>query len=152
MQSLLASFGDIKDPRAGGGDSFCDRLNCSFTVYLLILFSVIVTTRVYVGDQVSCWCPSHFTDSHVEYTNKVSQSNYNSKTDVYVCDSMSRFRLFRANLLLRETKLLQNSHTLEYHPPQFLGKAPTFHYDLLLVICVDTTTMFIPNNVYGYHV
>ena len=98
MQSLLASFGDIKDPRAGGGDSFCDRLNCSFTVYLLILFSVIVTTRVYVGDQVSCWCPSHFTDSHVEYTNKVRQID--SKTDMFLCDSMSRFRLFCANLLV----------------------------------------------------
>ena len=41
-----------KDPRMGGGDSFCDRLNCTFTVFILALFSIIVTTRVYVGDQV----------------------------------------------------------------------------------------------------
>ncbi|KAK2168843.1 hypothetical protein NP493_1216g00043 [Ridgeia piscesae] len=76
MDKLFTAFGDMKDPRAGGGDSFCDRLNCSFTVYVLAIFSILVTTRVYVGDQVSCWCPSHFTDSHVEYTNKVRERTY----------------------------------------------------------------------------
>ena len=71
MDKLLSVFGDVNDPRAGGGDSFCDRLNCKFTVYVLILFSILITTRMYVGDQVSCWCPSHFTSSHRDYTNQV---------------------------------------------------------------------------------
>ncbi|KAK2168841.1 hypothetical protein NP493_1216g00035 [Ridgeia piscesae] len=72
MDKLFSTFGDIGDSRAGGGDSFCDRLNCKFTVFVLIIFSLLVTTRMYVGDQVSCWCPPHFTSSHRGYTNQVS--------------------------------------------------------------------------------
>ena len=71
MDQLFLAFGDVKRQRSGGTDSFCDRLNCTYTMYVLIAFSVIVTSRAYVGDQVSCWCPSHFTDSHIEYTNQV---------------------------------------------------------------------------------
>ena len=72
MDRLLGVFGDIGDPRVGGADSFCDRLNCRYTVYILAIFGIMVTTVFYVGAPVACWCPSHFTDSHVEYTNKVS--------------------------------------------------------------------------------
>ncbi|KAI0240156.1 hypothetical protein LSAT2_009149 [Lamellibrachia satsuma] len=70
MDQLLATIADIRDSRVGGGDCFCDRLNCKYTVYLMVAFSLLVTTRRYVGDQVSCWCPSHFTDSHRQYANQ----------------------------------------------------------------------------------
>lgn len=73
MDQLLATIADIRDSRVGGGDCFCDRLNCKYTVYLMVAFSLLVTTRRYVGDQVSCWCPSHFTDSHRQYANQVSE-------------------------------------------------------------------------------
>lgn len=73
MDQFLATIADIRDSRVGGGDCFCDRLNCKYTVYLMVVFSLLVTTRRYVGDQVSCWCPSHFTDSHRQYANQVSR-------------------------------------------------------------------------------
>ena len=31
----------------------------------------ITCTKQYVGEPISCWCPAHFTDSHVEFTNSV---------------------------------------------------------------------------------
>ena len=71
MERLTALIADISDPRVGGGDNFFDRLSCRFTVYLLVIFALLVTTRHYVGEPIGCWCPSHFTTSHVDYTNKV---------------------------------------------------------------------------------
>ncbi|ELU16068.1 hypothetical protein CAPTEDRAFT_199860, partial [Capitella teleta] len=58
------------DPRAGGADSFSDRLSCNYTVVTILIAVALVTTRVYVGEPVSCWCPAFFTDSHIDYTNK----------------------------------------------------------------------------------
>ena len=75
MDRLLFMFGDLSDPRLGGGDSYCDRLNCQWTVFVLLLFAILITTNMYVfGEPVSCWCPAHFENSHVDYTNKVSDS------------------------------------------------------------------------------
>ena len=75
MDRLFSVFGDVNDNR-GAGDSFCDRLNSKFTVYVLVLCGLLITTRHYVGDQVSCWCPSHFTGSHRDYTNQVGTGGF----------------------------------------------------------------------------
>ncbi len=40
------SIADYSDPRVGGGDSFCDRLNNRYTVYVLVIFSALITTKV----------------------------------------------------------------------------------------------------------
>jgi hypothetical protein len=75
MDRLYGVFFDGGDPRLGGADSFSDRLNCNYTVATILLCVVLVTTKVYVSEPVSCWCPSHFTDSHRDYTNKVNIMN-----------------------------------------------------------------------------
>lgn len=73
MDRLFVFFGNNgQDPRAGGGDSWVDRLNCQYTVFILLIFSLLVTTKHFVGEPIACWAPSHFTDSHVEFTNKVT--------------------------------------------------------------------------------
>ena len=54
---LCSIFSDFSDARIGGGDSFCDRLNCRFTVYILVIFALLITTKHYVGDPIGCWCP-----------------------------------------------------------------------------------------------
>lgn len=71
MDKFFTFIGDFKDPRVGGADSFCDRLSCRFTVFVLVVFATLVTARHYVGEPISCWCPPHFTSSHVDFTNKV---------------------------------------------------------------------------------
>ena len=70
MDTLLSAIVNVGDS-PGSCDTFCDRLNCVYTVFLLAVFAFVVTTANYVGAQVSCWCPSHFTDSHRDYANQV---------------------------------------------------------------------------------
>lgn len=72
MDRLFMLFGDVGDSKSGGGDTWCDRLNCKYTVYLLVFFALLVTTRHFVDEPIACWGPSHFTSSQVEYLNKVS--------------------------------------------------------------------------------
>ena len=70
LDELLGDF--QRDPRLGGGDSFCDALNSYWTVLLLSGFASIVTTSQYFMDHVICYCPAHFTHSQVHFTNNVS--------------------------------------------------------------------------------
>ena len=70
------------DNRMGGGDSFVDRLSCSYTVMVLCLFAVGVTTKQYLGEvPIACWCPADFTGSHVDFTNKVGDSFCKNRND-----------------------------------------------------------------------
>lgn len=71
MDRILLLIQDVGDPRLGGADSFCDRLNCRYTVSILAVFAIMVTTRQYVGEPISCWCPHDFTSSNVDFVNKV---------------------------------------------------------------------------------
>lgn len=71
MDRLLSVFADLSDARIGGGDSFTDRLSNRYTTFLLVILSIVITTNHYVGEPISCWCPAHFTSSHIDYTNKV---------------------------------------------------------------------------------
>ena len=71
MDKLLTIFGDIHHTKLGGGDSFTDQLNCKYTVYILCLVAILSTTRVFVDEPISCYCPAQFTGSQVDYTKKV---------------------------------------------------------------------------------
>lgn len=71
MDRLFMLFGDFGDVRSGGGDTWIDRLNCRYTVYVLVFFSLLVTTRHFVDEPIACWGESHFTSSQVEFVNKV---------------------------------------------------------------------------------
>ena len=72
MDKIVGLIADLSDTRTGGGDSFCDRLNCRYTVYVCVVLALGITTKTFFGDTpIACWCPAHFTDSHVEFTNKV---------------------------------------------------------------------------------
>ena len=42
-----------------------------YTATLLIVFAVLLTSKQYYGQPIDCWCPAHFTDSHVSFTNAV---------------------------------------------------------------------------------
>ncbi|CAF1002177.1 unnamed protein product [Adineta ricciae] len=52
-------------------DDFYDRLSRRYSVILLIIFAVLVSTKQYVGEPIACFCPAHFTGTHVEYTNNI---------------------------------------------------------------------------------
>ena len=65
MDRLWSSLGDLRDPRLDTCDSFGDKLSCKTTVFLLFLFSIVLTVKQhYVGDPIQCWTPDHFKKSH----------------------------------------------------------------------------------------
>ena len=50
-------------------DDTADKMSHRYTVILLIVFTVVVSTKQYVGDPINCWVPAHFTGNHEEYAN-----------------------------------------------------------------------------------
>lgn len=73
--NMVAGFLDaitkVRQFRFHNDDDFIDRLSRRYSVVLLMLFTVVVSTKQYVGDPISCWVPAQFTGSHVEYTNYI---------------------------------------------------------------------------------
>ncbi|CAF0968686.1 unnamed protein product [Adineta steineri] len=52
-------------------DDFYDRLSRRYSVILLVIFTILVSSKQYVGEPIACFCPAHFTGTHVEYTNNI---------------------------------------------------------------------------------
>jgi len=66
----LAKF-TIASGKSQRCDDFVDRLNRRYTICMLLICCALISSKQYVGDPLSCFCPSHFTGAHVEYTNNV---------------------------------------------------------------------------------
>ena len=60
MNRILGLFGSVPCGTSRNDDNFSDRLNHRYTVSLIVIFSIVVSTRQYVGDPINCWVPSHF--------------------------------------------------------------------------------------------
>ncbi|CAF3446782.1 unnamed protein product, partial [Rotaria sp. Silwood2] len=49
-------------------DDACNRLNHRHTVLMLLIFSAILTSRLFISDLIICWTPGEFTGNFVSYT------------------------------------------------------------------------------------
>ncbi len=52
-------------------DDACNRLNHRHTVLMLLIFSAILTSRLFISDLIICWTPGEFTgksNDHVRAT------------------------------------------------------------------------------------
>ncbi|CAF1677741.1 unnamed protein product, partial [Adineta ricciae] len=49
-------------------DDACNRLNHRHTVFMLLIFSAILTSRIFISDLIICWTPGEFTGNFVSYT------------------------------------------------------------------------------------
>lgn len=71
ISGLLGGFGKWSRLTGSSDDDWIDRLNHIWTVVMMTMFAVIVSSGQYVGDPIQCWCPAQFTGAHVAYTKSV---------------------------------------------------------------------------------
>ena len=64
-RSMVAGFLDaiakVRQFKFHNDDDLYDRLSRRFSVVLLMLFTVVVSTKQYVGDPIACFAPAQFT-------------------------------------------------------------------------------------------
>ena len=48
-------------------DLWTDRLCYHYSVIILTVFAVMITTKAYVGDPIDCWAPPEFKSSYEKY-------------------------------------------------------------------------------------
>ena len=70
MLTIIAALKGTPQSRSRYDDDVVDRLNHRYTQALLIMFSMVVTTNQYVGDNIHCWVDAHFSDPWKAYTNE----------------------------------------------------------------------------------
>jgi len=66
MATLVTAAGKMVTA-ARSDDDFADRLNFRYTTAMLVVFSVLITSKQYVGQPIQCWAPEHFSKTHVQY-------------------------------------------------------------------------------------
>jgi len=67
MDSILdaVGVGKLSFSKTKRDSDVIDRLNHMQTTMLLVMFAVLVTTKQFVGDSITCWVPAHFTGNQV---------------------------------------------------------------------------------------
>nr|XP_011426037.1 innexin unc-9 isoform X3 [Crassostrea gigas] len=68
VEGILGAVPSISKLRGTNNDDWIDRLNHRYTVLLLVIFAVVVSTGQFVGEPIQCWCPAEFTDAYEAYT------------------------------------------------------------------------------------
>ncbi|BFZ15646.1 hypothetical protein BsWGS_18684 [Bradybaena similaris] len=65
--AIIGGVPSLKKLQGASNDDWVDRLNHVWTVFLLALFAIVVSTGQFVGDPIHCWCPAEFTGAYVDY-------------------------------------------------------------------------------------
>lgn len=58
---------ELGSSKGRSDDDFMDRVNHSYTTTVLMLCTLIVLGRQFIGKPMSCWTPNEFTAAQVEY-------------------------------------------------------------------------------------
>ncbi|CAF1088907.1 unnamed protein product [Rotaria sp. Silwood1] len=80
-------------------DDASNRLNHRHTVFMLLIFSAILTSRLFISDLIICWTPGEFTGNFVSYTRQycyVTNTYYISMNETIPTLSNSHMRRRRS--------------------------------------------------------
>lgn len=69
MDEIIDATNNFLGLKGKKDDDFIDRLSSRYSVVLILVFASIVTFYQFGGTLITCWCPVHFTDSHIKFTN-----------------------------------------------------------------------------------
>ena len=61
VAGFLDAIAKVRQFKFHNDDDLYDRLSRRFSVVLLMLFTVVVSTKQYVGDPIACFAPAQFT-------------------------------------------------------------------------------------------
>ena len=61
VAGFLDAIAKVRQFRFHNDDDSYDRLSRRYSVVLLMLFTVVVSTKQYVGDPIACFAPAQFT-------------------------------------------------------------------------------------------
>lgn len=65
---LLGAVPSVKQLASSRSDDWIDRMSHIYTVFILIMCGVLVSTGQFVGEPIHCWCPAEFTGAFEAYT------------------------------------------------------------------------------------
>jgi len=66
VAGFLDAIAKVRQFRFHNDDDSYDRLSRRFSVVLLMLFTVVVSTKQYVGDPIACFAPAQFTGKYIK--------------------------------------------------------------------------------------
>ncbi|KAK3082805.1 hypothetical protein FSP39_005901 [Pinctada imbricata] len=93
VDGILGFVPSLSKLRKSTGDDWIDRVSHLYSVILLVIFAIVVSTGQFVGDPIQCWCPAEFTDAYEAYTNSIcwiSNTYYIPMEDTIPSDIQAR--------------------------------------------------------------
>ena len=84
VAGFLDAIAKVRQFKFHNDDDLYDRLSRRFSVVLLMLFTVVVSTKQYVGDPIACFAPAQFTGKGKKekrtLNNASTHSSFNNET------------------------------------------------------------------------
>jgi len=68
VAGFLDAIAKVRQFKFHNDDDIYDRLSRRFSVVLLMLFTVVVSTKQYVGDPIACFAPAQFTGKYSSFS------------------------------------------------------------------------------------
>jgi hypothetical protein len=83
VAGFLDAIAKVRQFRFHNDDDLYDRLSRRFSVVLLMLFTVVVSTKQYVGDPIACFAPAQFTGKFLKQKKRIFFLP--GKSDINIC-------------------------------------------------------------------
>ncbi|CAF2092901.1 unnamed protein product [Rotaria magnacalcarata] len=104
-------------------DDSANRLNHRHTVLMLLIFSAILTSRLFISDLIICWTPGEFTGNFVSYTRHycyVTNTYYISMNETIPTKSSPHIRRRRSIYYYQWLPIILALQSLLFLIPRFI--------------------------------